>query len=99
MEDLQILIRQIAGETAERVVTRLLEDKRLPSVQNKWLTAEQACQYTGFSYRNLMGCVRAGTGPEHSLKGDRTYRFHVDALDAWMRSEGPARGPGGEHAR
>lgn len=57
-----------------------------------FLTAKQAAFHLGLSCSTLKAMRAAGHGPRCRLHG-RTWRYHIDDLEAWSQ----ARARGGEH--
>jgi excisionase family DNA binding protein len=52
---------------------------------NPFLTAKQAAFHLGLAYSTLKAMRASGKGPRCRLHG-RTWRYHVDDLDAWSNA-------------
>lgn len=52
----------------------------------RWLTTEEAADYTGISAYTLNEWRRKGEGPAYSRPGPRMTRYDVEDLDAFMES-------------
>lgn len=69
----------------------LAERARLARKICPYLTAKQAAFHLGLGYSTLKRMRQHGTGPRCRQHG-RTWRYHVDDLDAW--SSAHAKGEG-----
>jgi excisionase family DNA binding protein len=56
-----------------------------PKVVFPWLTPQKAASYLGCHPDTLRRWRREGCGPRCSKRG-KFIRYHVDDLDAWLRS-------------
>jgi predicted DNA-binding transcriptional regulator AlpA len=57
-----------------------------------FLTAKQTAHYLGVAYMTLKAMRLSGKGPKCRKHG-RTWRYHIDDIDAWSA----ARASGGRH--
>ncbi len=71
-------------DTAERA--------RNARATNPFLTAKQAAFHLGLAYSTLKKMRADGRGPRCRLHG-RTWRYHIDEIEAWSN----ARAKGGGH--
>lgn len=60
----------------------LAERARAARATNPFLTAKQAAFHLGLAYSTLKAMRAAGKGPRCRLHG-RTWRYHVEDLEAW----------------
>lgn len=56
-----------------------------PIPSSPWRTPQKAAEYLDFHTDTLRRWRREGVGPPYSKHG-KFIRYHVDDLDAWMRS-------------
>lgn len=67
----------------EDALRRVLDThKRSP-----WLDSEQAAEYLACSAGTLKTWRARGEGPRYSVIQNKMVRYHVDALDAFVRGE------------
>jgi hypothetical protein len=52
-------------------------------MSDRWLDTEGAAEYTGFAVSTLEKYRTYGGGPEFA-KVNRSIRYRISALDAWM---------------
>lgn len=80
---------QIAGHVAE-IVTDYLRAN--PPVPTPWMAPDDAAAYLRLTVRGLEDMRGNGKGPRFHKVGARVVRYHRDDLDAWLLSDGGARG-------
>lgn len=79
----------ISGHVAE-IVTDYLRAN--PPVATPWLAPDDAAAYLRLTVRGLEDMRGKGTGPRYHKVNARVIRYHRDDLDAWLLSDGGARG-------
>lgn len=78
---------------ADHVAGRVTEYIRAnPPVPTPWFTPEDAAAYLRLTRRGLEDMRGNGTGPRFHKVNARVVRYHRDDLDAWLLSDGGARG-------
>ena len=87
-EQVQKALTMVGSVVIGKLVTRDLV-MRMAQTVGKRLTAKQAAFHLGLSCSTLKAMRAAGKGPRCRLHG-RTWRYHVDDLEAW--SQAHARG-------
>jgi Helix-turn-helix domain len=80
---------QIAERVAVHVLGHLTQHPVRPS---PWFTPDDAAAYLRLTRRGLEDMRAKATGPRYHKVNDRVVRYHVDDLDAWLRSDGGERG-------
>jgi hypothetical protein len=71
-------------------VLRRPEFLELVRKHRPWLTRKEAAAYIGVSVRTLEVWHASGTGPPcHKSKGSGLMRYHIDALDDYVRGRDP----------
>ena len=70
----------------------------MSKIEQHWLSVEDAKRYTGLGRDTIMGALLRGElsgyeKPVTSFRSEnyRQYRISIDDLDAWMRSQRPAK--------
>lgn len=63
-----------------------------PPVATPWLAPDDAASYLRLTVRGLEDMRGKGTGPRYHKVNARVIRYHRDDLDAWLLSDGGARG-------
>ena len=70
----------------------------MSKIEQHWLSVEDAKRYTGLCRATIMGALLRGEliGYEKPVtyrksENYRQYRISIDDLDAWMRSQPPAK--------
>jgi hypothetical protein len=79
----------IAGHVASIVTEHIRAN---PPIATPWLDPEDAAAYLRLTVRGLEDMRGKGTGPRFHKVGSRVVRYHRDDLDAWLLSDGGARG-------
>lgn len=64
-----------------------LLDKPVRSTKSPALRTRDAARYVGLHYLTFLRYVRLGKIPCGHPPGSRIYRFHPDALDAWLKGQ------------
>lgn len=77
---------EVVREIASRVAAVLSVN---PS---PWLTTKDAATYLSMSYRALEDMRARGDGPKYARVSTRLVRYHRADLDAWLQTDGGARG-------
>ena len=65
-------------------------------MDQKWLTSEEAAEYSGFSVHTIRDAVSSGelAGTRRSTpKGQGHWRFTTDQIDAWLNGYATAPRP------
>lgn len=76
---------------AESKAGGLAERAQAAREASPFLTAKQTAFYLCISTTTLKRMRRAGTGPRCSQPG-RTWRYHIDDIEAWRRVHGTGGG-------
>ena len=79
----------VVRDIASRVAAELAVN---PSQSSPWFTPKDAATYLRMSYRALEDMRARGEGPKFAKVGTRLVRYHRSDLDAWLQSDGGARG-------
>ena len=80
---------QIADHVAGRVADYIRTN---PPVATPWFAPDDAAAYLRLTVRGLEDMRGKGTGPRFHKVNARVVRYHRDDLDAWLLSDGGARG-------
>jgi hypothetical protein len=80
---------KLADHVAETVTGYIRANPPRPS---PWFTPDDAAAYLRLTRRGLEDMRAKATGPRYHKVNDRVVRYHVDDLDAWLRSDGGERG-------
>lgn len=80
---------EVVREIASRVAAELSVN---PPQSSPWLTPKDAATYLRMSLRGLEDMRARGEGPKFSKVNARLVRYHRANLDAWLQTNGGARG-------
>ena len=80
---------EVVREIAARIAGELSNQ---PSHWSPWFTPKDAAAYLSMSLRGLEDMRARGEGPKFAKVGSRLVRYHRADLDAWLQSNGGARG-------
>jgi hypothetical protein len=83
----------LPAEVVREIASRVAAELSVNGPQlSPWLTPKGAATYLRMSLRGLEDMRARGEGPKFSKVNTRLVRYHRADLDAWLQSNGGARG-------